>query len=322
MSEPNDIGGLRPSVPRTPTQAVLRIVSIIMGVIGAAVAVGGVVVLALNEGVGMTRDDLWAVATFGAMIVVVAGLLMLTAALGLVASNDSARVEPYRFLCYLVGLAALVAIAWGWGLGTFILFNPVVLTVTIVYVLVCSRLADKVKEEHDAGTYGETFLRSRHQRVLHLLSEVLVVKGVLGAVVTVVLLAALIAYGEGTHAVVSGVSVVVSVSMVTRLLVGALFAVVDVVVGCLGVRGSNRPERVGASRLAAALACAVDFVRVALSVTLGGVFGVSFDVVFDLLFMGACAYLAFRVGRQPAPGELLAESVGAATAAPTGEEES
>ena len=309
-------------MPRTPTQAVLRIVSIMMGVIGAAVAVGGVIVLVTDENGGMAHGDLWAVATFGAMIVVVAGLLMLTAALGLAASDDSARVEPYRFLCYLVGLATLVAIAWGWGLGTFILFNPVVLTVTIVYVLVCSRLADKVKEEHDAGAHGETFLRSRHQRALHLLSEVLIVKGLLGAVVAVVLLAALLAYGEGAHAVVSGVSIVVSASMVTRLLAGSLFAAVDVAVGCLGVRGSNRPARVGAPRLAAAVVALVDLARLALSVTLGGAFSVSFDVVFDLLFMGACAYLAFRVGRQPAPGELLAESVGAATAAPTGEEES
>lgn len=309
-------------MPRTPTQAVLRIVSIIMGIIGAAVAVGGVIVLVTDENGGVARGDLWAVATFGAMIVVVAGLLVLTAALGLAASDDSARVEPYRFLCYLVGLATLVAIAWGWGLGTFILFNPVVLTVTIVYVLVCSRLADRVKEEHDAGERGETFLRSRHQRALHLLSEVLVVKGVLGAVVAVVLLAALLAYGEGTHAVVSGVSIVVSASMVTRLLVGVVFSAVDVAVGCLGVRGSNRPALAAAPRLAAAVVAVADLARVVLSIFVGGTFSVSFDVVLDLLFMGASAYLAFRVGRQPAPGELLAESVGAATAAPTGEEES
>lgn len=315
------MGDLRPSVPRTPTQAVLRIVSIIMGVIGVAVAAGGVIVLVTDGGGGMARGDLWAVATFGAMIVVVAGLLVLTAALGLAASDDSARVEPYRFLCYLVGLATLVAIAWGWGLGTFILFNPVVLTVTIVYVLVCSRLADKVKEEHDAGARGETFLRSRHQRALHLLSEVLIVKGLLSAVVAVVLLVALLTYGEGAHAVVSGVSIVVSASMVTRLVVGSVFAAVDVAVGCLGVRGSNRPGRVGAARLAAVLVCAVDLARVVLSIALGGAFGVSFDVVLDLLFMGACAFLAFQVGRQPTPGELLAESVGTATAAPTGEEE-
>ena len=309
-------------MPRTPTQAVLRIVSIIMGIIGAAIAVGGVIVLVTDENGGVARGDLWAVATFGAMIVVVAGLLVLTAALGLAASDGSARVEPYRFLCYLVGLATLVAIAWGWGLGTFILFNPVVLTVTIVYVLVCSRLADRVKEEHDAGERGETFLRSRHQRALHLLSEVLVVKGVLGAVVAVVLLAALLAYGEGTHAVVSGVSIVVLASMVTRLLVGVVFSVVDVAVGCLGVRGSNRPALAAAPRLAGAVVAVADLVRVVLSIALGGTFSVSFDVVLDLLFMGACAYLALRVCLQPAPGEILAESVGAATAAPTREEES
>ena len=59
-------------MPRTPTQAVLRIVSIIMGIIGAAIAVGGVIVLVTDENGGVARGDLWAVATFGAMIVVVA----------------------------------------------------------------------------------------------------------------------------------------------------------------------------------------------------------------------------------------------------------
>ena len=153
-SEGSRMEDLEPSVPRTPTQAVLRMVSILMGGIGALVLVGGLLVLV--PGV-LGGSDLWASVTFGVMILVVAGLLVLTAVLGLAASNNSARVGPYRFLCYLVGLAVLVAIVWGWGMGTFILFNPIVLTTTIVYVLICSRLADKVKEEHDEGVRGEPF---------------------------------------------------------------------------------------------------------------------------------------------------------------------
>jgi len=38
-----------------------------------------------------------------------------TSRLGLRAARDSAKVGPYRFLCYLVGLVTLVAIVWGWG---------------------------------------------------------------------------------------------------------------------------------------------------------------------------------------------------------------
>lgn len=229
---------LEPSVPRTPTQAVLRMVSILMGGIGLLVLVGGLLVLV--PGV-LGGQDLWAAVTFGVMILVVAGLLVLTAALGLAASNDSARVGPYRFLCYLVGLAVLVAIVWGWGMGTFILFDPIVLTTTIVYVLICSPLADKVKEEHDKGVSGETFLRSRHQRVLHLLSELVILKGALTLVVVCVLGAALVVYGEGERAVISGVPVTVTGALYALLAVGGVAAGASVGVGALGIWGSNRP---------------------------------------------------------------------------------
>ena len=212
---------LEPSVPRTPTQAVLRMVSILMGCIGALVLAGGLAVLV--PGV-LGGADFWASVTFGVMIVVAAGLLVLTAALGIAASNDAARVGPYRFLCYLVGLAVLVAIVWGWGVGTFILFNPIVLTITIVYVLICSRLADKVKEEHDHGVTGETFLRSRHQRVLHLLSELVILKGVLTLVVVAVVGAALVVYGEGERALISGVPVQVTGTLIAVLVVGGIGA--------------------------------------------------------------------------------------------------
>ena len=143
---------LEPSIPRTPAQAVLRMVSMLMGGIGLLVLVGGIAVLVGNVMGLLPGGDIWAVGHLwrhdprGRR-----GCSSSRRRSGLAASNNSARVGPYRFLCYLVGLAVLVAIVWGWGMGTFILFNPIVLTTTIVYVLICSRLADKVKEEHDKG---------------------------------------------------------------------------------------------------------------------------------------------------------------------------
>ena len=300
---------LEPSVPRTPAQAVLRIVSILMGVMGALVLVGGLLVLVPSV---LGGSDFWASVTFGVMILVVAGLLLLTAVLGVAASNNSARVGPYRFLCYLVGLGVLVAIAWGWGVGTFILFNPVVLTTTIVYVLVCSRLADKVKEEHDNGVRGETFLRSRHQRVLHLLSEVVILKAVLTIVVVGVLGSALVVYGEGERALISGVPVTVSGTLVALLLVGGLSSGLALLVGCLGIRGSNRPEKIVPFLVLAGLALVFDAVQVVGTLVERGIQGVTFDLMLDLLFMGSCVYLAIRIARQPSPEELMAEAVGAA----------
>lgn len=294
---------LEPSVPRTPTQAVLRMVSILMGGIGALVLVGGLVVLVPSV---LGGTDFWAAVTFGVMILVVAGLLVLTAVLGLAASNNSARVGPYRFLCYLVGLAVLVAIVWGWGMGTFILFNPIVLTTTIVYVLVCSRLADKVKEEHDKGVSGETFLRSRHQRVLHLLSELVILKGVLTLVVVAVMGAALVVYGEGERAMFSGVPVRVTGTLLALLVFGGIASGASVGVGALGIWGSNRPQKIKPFLVLAAVALALDAVQIVGRLVERGLLGVSFDLVLDAVFMAACVYLAVRIDRQPTPEELAA----------------
>ena len=316
MAEQSTIADLEPSVPRTPAQSVLRIVSLLMGGIGALALMGGLAVLV--PGV-LGGADFWASVTFGVMIVVAAALLMLTAALGLIASNNSARVGPYRFLCYLVGLAVLVAIVWGWGMGTFVLFNPIVLTVTIVYVLICSRLADKVKEEHDHGVSGETFLRSRHQRVLHLLSELVILKGVLTVVVVVVLGAALVVYGEGERAVISGVPVTVSSTLYALLAVGGVAAAANVGVGALGIWGSNRPQRIRPFLVVACIVLALDLVQAVGHVMERGVMGLSFDLVLDIVFMGACVYLAARVSRQPTPEVLLATAAGSALVSGTEE---
>ena len=300
------ISDLEPSIPRTPAQAVLRMVSILMGLLGGIVLLGGVAVLVGNVMGLLLGGDLWTTVTFGVMILVAAGLLLLTAALGIAASNNSARVEPYRFLCYLVGLAVLVAIVWGWGVGSFILFNPIVLATTIVYVLICSRLADKVKEEHDEGVRGETFLRSRHQRMLHLLSEIIILKGVVTIVAVLVLGAALVVYGEGERAVISGVPITVSGMLYAILVVGGLSSGVNALAGALGIRGSNRPQKIVPFLVVAALSCAFDLVQVVGMFLERGLLGVTFDVVFDLLFMGVCLYLAVRIMRQPTPEELAA----------------
>ena len=306
MDEESVISDLEPSIPRTPAQAVLRMVSILMGLLGAIVLLGGVALLTGNVMGLLPGGDLWTTVTFGVMIVVAAGLLLLTAGLGIVASNNSARVGPYRFLCYLVGLAVLVAIVWGWGVGSFILFNPIVLAATIVYVLICSRLADKVKEEHDEGVRGETFLRSRHQRVLHLLSEIIILKGVVTIVAVLVLGAALVVYGEGERAIISGVPVTVSSMLYAVLAVGGVASGVSVLAGALGIRGSNRPQKIMPFLVVAALSCAFDLVQVVGMFLERGLLGVTFDVLFDLLFMGVCLYLAIRVMRQPTPEELAA----------------
>ena len=80
---------------------------------------------------------------------------------------------------------------------------------------------------------------------------------------------------------------------------GGLAAAASIRVGCLGVRGSNRPAKVRPFLALAGVGLALDLVQVVMRVAQGGVFALSFDVVLDTLFMGACVYLAIRVDRQP-----------------------
>ena len=141
---------VRPSIPRTPAQVTLRVVSAIMALLGVLVVVGAALVFLNRDQLGLAEESMWTVLTYGGIILIAAGLLLLTAWLGFRAADDSSRVGPYRFLCYFVGLVVLVAIVWGWGMGMFLLFNPVVLASTVTYVLVCSQLADKVAEEHSS----------------------------------------------------------------------------------------------------------------------------------------------------------------------------
>ena len=74
----------------------------------------------------------------------------------------------------------------------------------------------------------------------------------------------------------------------------------------LGIRGSNRPQKIVPFLVVAVLAVAFDLVQVVGMFLERGLFGVTFDVIFDLLFMGVCVYLAVRVMRQPTPEELAA----------------
>ena len=142
--------------------------------------------------------------------------------------------------------------------------------------------------------------------MLHLLSEIIILKGVVTIVAVLVLGAALVVYGEGERAIISGVPVTVSGMLYAVLAVGGVASGVSVLAGALGIRGSNRPQKILPFLVVAALSCAFDLVQVVGMFLERGLLGVTFDVLFDLLFMGVCLYLAVRVMRQPTPEELAA----------------
>lgn len=292
---------VRPSIPRTPAQVTLRVVSAIMALLGVLVVVGASLVFINRDQLVLAEKSMWTALTYGGIILAAAGLLLLTAWLGLRAADDSSRVGPYRFLCYFVGLVLLVAIVWGWGMGMFLLFNPIVLASTVTYVLVCSQLADKVAEEREAGVKGEVFLRTGRQRTLHLLAEVILTKGViLGAVVAVLAIAAFAASGSSAAADLAGGLGLTSSDMVAATVWGLVTAAANVLVGCLGIWGSNRPEKIVPFFVIATASFAFGVAKTVASVaSAGALSSVGVDVLLDLLFGGSCAWLSWKIWRQP-----------------------
>ena len=292
---------VRPSIPRTPAQVTLRVVSAIMALLGGLVVVGAALVF-LNRGqLGLAEEGMWTVLTYGGIILAAAGLLLLTAWLGFRAADDSSRVGPYRFLCYLVGLVVLVAIVWGWGMGMFLLFNPVVLASTVTYVLVCSQLADKVAEEHEAGVKGEVFLRTGRQRTLHLLAEVILIKGaIFGVVVAVMAIAAFAATGGASGADLASDLGLSGSDLVLATVAAGVTAAANIIVGTLGIWGSNRPEKIVPFFVIVLVSFAYDVFKIVVSVAAaGGLSAIGVEVLLDLLFTGSCAWLSWKIWRQP-----------------------
>ena len=292
---------VRPSIPRTPAQVTLRVVSAIMALLGALVVVGAALVFLNRDQLGLAEESVWTVLTYGGIILTAAGLLLLTAWLGFRAADDSSRVGPYRFLCYFVGLVVLVAIVWGWGMGMFLLFNPVVLASTVTYVLVCSQLADKVAEEHEAGVKGEVFLRTGRQRTLHLLAEVILIKGaIFGVVVAVMAIAAFAATGGASGADLASDLGLSGSDLVLATVAAGVTAAANIIVGTLGIWGSNRPEKIVPFFVIVLVSFAFDVAKTVVSVAVaGGLSSVGVDVLLDLLFTGSCAWLSWKIWRQP-----------------------
>lgn len=292
---------VRPSIPRTPAQVTLRVVSAIMALLGVLVVVGAALVFLNRDQLGLAEESMWTVLTYGGIILAAAGLLLLTAWLGFRAADDSSRVGPYRFLCYFVGLVVLVAIVWGWGMGMFLLFNPVVLASTVTYVLVCSQLADKVAEEHEAGVKGEVFLRTGRQRTLHLLAEVVLVKGaIFGVVVAVMAIAAFAATGGASGADLASDLGLSGSDLVLATVAAGVTAAANIIVGILGIWGSNRPEKIVPFFVIVLVSFAYDVFKIVVSVAAaGGLSAIGVEVLLDLLFTGSCAWLSWKIWRQP-----------------------
>ena len=144
---------VKATVPRTPAQHILRIVSIVLIILGTAdvlITLASLfdTITGLQPAVPLEQLEFSGVYfTFsnnillGYVFVLLIGMLQVaTSIFGLRAAKDSSKVEPYRFLCYLIGLIILVGILWAWGRGEMIFLDPFVLLNTLVYVVIFSYL--------------------------------------------------------------------------------------------------------------------------------------------------------------------------------------
>ena len=299
---------VKATVPRTPAQHILRIVSIVLIILGVAdVLITSAslfaTIMGLRPALPLEQLELSGVyftfsnnVLLGYVFVLFIGVLqVVTSICGLRAAKDSSKVEPYRFLCYLIGLIILLGILWAWGRGELIILDPFVQLNTIVYVVICSNLAEKVKKEHDQGIVGTTYWRSRHQRVLHFFALVSI------ALSGIVLFLILILLGlhdlssvvnQPALATVNQVLAQQGILSIFLITIGAVFSLV---VGLLALKGSNDARFIRPYILAVTVIVLFDIVRIIFTALTQGIPAVNSQDIFELTYNITGLYLAIRI---------------------------
>ena len=299
---------VKATVPRTPAQHILRIVSIVLIILGAVDVLTTsaslfATVMGLQPAVPLEQLEFSGVyftfsnnVLLGYVFVLLIGMLqVITSIFGLRAAKDSSKVEPYRFLCYLIGLIILVGILWAWGRGELIILDPFVQLNTIVYVVICSNLADKVKKEHDQGIVGTTYWRSRHQRVLHLFALVSIAFSGIALFLILILL--------GLHdfsrvvdlpalATVNQFLAQQGILTIFLVTVGAVFSLAA---GLLALKGSNDARFIRPYILAVTVIVLFDVVRIIFTALTQGIPAITSQDVFELVYNATGLYLAIRI---------------------------
>ena len=299
---------VKATVPRTPAQHTLRIVSIVLIILGAAdvlTTTGSLVstVMGLQPAVPLERLEFSGVyftfsnnVLLGYVFVLLIGMLqVVTSIFGLRAAKDSSKVEPYRFLCYLIGLIILVGILWAWGRGELIILDPFVQLNTIVYVVICSNLADKVKKEHDQGIVGTTYWRSRHQRVLHLFALVSITLSGIALFLVLILLGLHDFSRVVNQPVLDTVNQFLEQQGILTIFLVTLGAAFSLIAGLLALKGSNDARFIRPYILAVTIIVLFDIVRIIFTALTQGIPAVNSQDIFELTYNIAGLYLAIRI---------------------------
>ena len=299
---------VKATIPRTPAQHILRIVSIVLIILGAAdvlTTTGSLVstFMGLQPAVPLERLEFSGVyftfsnnVLLGYVFVLLIGMLqVITSIFGLRAAKDSSKVEPYRFLCYLIGLIILVGILWAWGRGELIILDPFIQLNTIVYVVICSNLADKVKKEHDQGVVGTTYWRSRHQRVLHFFALVSITLSGIALFLVLILLGLHDFSRVVNQPVLDTVNQFLEQQGILTIFLVTLGAAFSLIAGLLALKGSNDARFIRPYILAVTVIVLFDIVRIVFTALTQGIPAVNSQDIFELVYNATGWYLAIRI---------------------------
>ena len=299
---------VKATIPRTPAQHILRIVSIVLIILGVAdVLITSAslfaTIMGLQPALPLEQLEFSGVyftfsnnVLLGYVFVLCIGVLqVVTSICGLRAAKDSSKVEPYRFLCYLIGLIILLGILWAWGRGELIILDPFVQLNTIVYVVICSNLADKVKKEHDQGIVGTTYWRSRHQRVLHFFALVSIALSGIVLFLILILLGLHDLSRVVNQPALATVNQVLAQQGILSIFLITLGAVFSLVVGLLALKGSNDARFIRPYILAVTVIVLFDIVRIIFTALTQGIPAVNSQDIFELTYNVTGLYLAIRI---------------------------
>ena len=299
---------VKATVPRTPAQHVLRIVSIVLIILGVADVLTTsaslfATVMGLQPAVPLEQLEFSGVyfafsnnILLGYVFVLLIGALqVVTSIFGLRAAKDSSKVEPYRFLCYLIGLIILLGILWAWGRGELIILDPFVQLNTIVYVVICSNLADKVKKEHDQGIVGTTYWRSRHQRVLHFFSLVSIALSGIALFLVLILLGLHDLSRVVNQPALDTVNQLLAQQGILTIFLVTVGAVFSLAAGLLALKGSNDARFIRPYILAVAVIVLFDVARIIFTSLTQGIPSVNSQDIFELVYNATGLYLAIRI---------------------------
>ena len=125
----------------------------------------------------------------------------------------------------------------------------------------------------------------------------MIVKGAIVGLMAAVMALAFYSMGDISLAASLGVSVA---DLERDLIENAVAAALHLGVGALGIWGSNRPEKIMPFFVLSTGALALDVARIVSGVAASGaLLATGTDTLLDLVYTGSCAWLAWKVWRQP-----------------------